>query len=133
MGFDPVMKTREVVVTKPFWLVFESQVAHFERVQTLHPDAGLRLARLADDLTERIIPLLARSPDIGRLYALAALPASSRADKALSVRLSAVLAGLVVSKAVLREYVDAQFNILYAVTPTKAYLINLRHQKQSGY
>ena len=37
------------------------------------------------------------------------------------------------ANATLREYVDSQFNILYAVTPTQVFLINLRNQKQAGY
>ena len=47
--------------------------------------------------------------------------------------LSRIEEGLSLAHATLREYVDSHFNILYAVTPTRGFLITLRNQKQAGY
>lgn len=122
------MTVREVIVTRPFWQAFDEQADYFESIRHQYPDAGLRLERLADDLIDRVIPLLARSADIGRLYSLAA-----GGPQMVKPELSMVDEGLRRANATLREYVDAQFNILYAVTPTQVFLINLRNQKQAGY
>jgi hypothetical protein len=119
---------REVIITRPFWLAFEAQADYFQSIRHRFPDAGLRLERLADDLIDRVIPLLERSADIGRPYGL-----DPNAAQTANVELSALEQGLNVANATLREYVDAQFNILYAVTPTQVFLINLRNQKQAGY
>jgi hypothetical protein len=122
------VKVREVIITRPFWLAFEAQAGYFESVRHQYPDAGRRLERLADDLIDRVIPLLERSADIGRLYGL-----SQRAARTANLELSTLEQGLNLANATLREYVDAQFNILYAVTTSQVFLINLRNQKQAGY
>jgi hypothetical protein len=119
---------REVIVARPFWQAFDAQADYFESVRHLYPDAGNRLERLANDLIDRVIPLLEHSADIGRPYSL------NSTDSGVSdFEVSAAVAGLSGAKAILREYVDTQFNILYAVTPTQVFLINLRNQKQAGY
>jgi hypothetical protein len=119
---------REVIITRPFWLAFEAQAAYFESIRHRFPDAGRRLERLTDDLIDRVIPLLERSADIGRPYGL-----NPKAAQAANVELSTLERGLNLANVTLREYVDAQFNILYAVTPTQVFLINLRNQKQAEY
>lgn len=122
------MTVREVIITRPFWRAFEAQADYFETVSHQFPDAGWRLERLADDLIGRVIPLLEHAADIGRLYGLAA-----GSPHIAKPELSAIEEGLSLAHATLREYVDSHFNILYAVTPTQVFLINLRNQKQAGY
>lgn len=80
------------------------------------------------------IPLLRQSPGIGRPYRLERLQGTSGQAQAAEAALPAqLLPGLTQAQAALREYVDSQFNILYAVTPDKVFLLNLRHHKQRGY
>lgn len=122
------MTVREVIVTRPFWRAFDEQANYFESVRRQFPDAGRRLEKLAEDLIDRVIPLLERSADIGRLYGLAA-----GGPHITKPEFSTIEEHLILAKATLREYVDDNFNILYAVTPTQVFLINLRNQKQAGY
>ena len=122
------MTVREVIITRPFWQAFEAQADYFESVRHQFPDAGRRLERLAGDLIDRVIPLLAHAADIGRLYRL-----DAGGPQLAKPVLSTLEQGLGLANATLREYVDSQFNILYAVTPTQVFLINLRNQKQAGY
>lgn len=122
------MTVREVIITRPFWQAFEAQADYFESVSHQFPDAGRRLERLAEDLIDRVIPLLEHSADIGRLYGLAA-----GGPHIAKPELSTIEEGLSLVNATLREHVDSQFNILYAVTLTQVFLINLRNQKQAGY
>ena len=122
------MTVREVIITRPFWQAIEAQADYFESVRHQFPDAGRRLERLAEDLIDRVIPLLAHSADIGRLYGLAA-----GGPHIAKPELSTIEESLSSVNATLRENVDSQFNILYAVTPTQVFLINLRNQKQAGY
>ena len=122
------MTAREVIITQLFWQAFEAQADYFERISHQFPDAGRRLERLSDDLIGRVIPLREHSADIGRLYGLAA-----GGPHIAKPEFSTFEEGLSLANATLREYVDSHFNILYAVTPTQVFLINLRNQRQAGY
>ena len=122
------MTAREVIITQLFWQAFEAQADYFESVSHQFPDAGRRLERLSDDLIGRVIPLREHSADIGRLYGLAA-----GGPHIAKPEFSTIEEGLSLANATLREHVDSHFNILYAVTPTQVFLINLRNQRQAGY
>ncbi len=125
---------KPVVVTQAFRLAFQAQADHFFAVQALHPDAGTRLQKLADDLFERIIPLLERNPDIGRLFQTSQLRESNPCEQLQEAQLlESLMPELARNAAVVREYVDRQFLILYVVTPAQTYLVSIKHHKQSQY
>lgn len=125
---------KPVFITQAFRLAFQAQADHFFAVQTLHPDAGSRLQKLADDLFERIIPSIERTPGIGRLFQVSQLrDANSSEQQQEAQLLESLMPDLAKSAAVVLEYVDRQFTILYVVTPDQTYLINIKHHKQSQY
>lgn len=121
-------RRREALVTQPFREAFASLAERYKTLQPLFPDSGSRLAAFNQDLFERIVPALERYADIGRPYALRKL--GSQAEALVLAELTPQLA---VRSAVAREWVEREFTILYAVTPDKVFLVNLKHHRQLGY
>jgi len=120
--------------TQPLREAFGAQARHFVDVQPIYPDAGIRLEQLMLRLFDHIIPMLESQPDLGRPMTLAPPTSSLEAETDEEFALLAgVLPGLAQAPTTLREYVDKQFNILYAVTPDAVYLIDLKHHKQRAY
>jgi plasmid stabilization system protein ParE len=83
--------------------------------------------RLLDELSERVIPMLERHPDIGRDH----LARSADSVEAQFKR-EAVIASLSTLDAAgsIREYVLAHYLILYAPLPETVHLLAIRHHRQ---
>jgi hypothetical protein len=111
-----------IEITDGFREAFLAQAGYFASLRSLYPDAGSRLERLGQRLTQHVFPLLEANPKMGRLFQFD--------DGEMAAKLQADQQAIQVE---LREYVDAHFSILYAVTPDVLYLIDLKHHKQLTY
>ncbi|WP_345791864.1 type II toxin-antitoxin system RelE/ParE family toxin [Thauera sp. JM12B12] len=86
--------------------------------------------RLLDELSERVIPMLERHPDIGRDHL--ALSADSMEAQ---LKREAVIESLRTLDATgcIREYVLTHYLILYARLPETVHLLAIRHHRQFDF
>ena len=119
---------RTVRIAASFEQSFEEMATYYEAMRVLFPDAGARLRSFNHELFERVIPLLERHPDIGRLYPL------RRVQDTTEDRLLANLVPALARKqATVREFIERDFSILYLVTADLILLLDLKHHRQSRY
>ena len=93
----------------------------------LSAEASAEFERLLDRLFDEIIPNLARFPDLGRDFA-ARLPQSAEGMAAL-----ATLRRKAGRDTTLREYITADYLLLYAVRAGTVYLLSIRHHRQLSF
>ena len=93
----------------------------------LSAEAPAEFERLLDRLFGEIIPNLARFPDLGRDFA-ARLPQSAEGMAAL-----ATLRRKAGRDTTLREYITADYLLLYAVRAGTVYLLSVRHHRQLSF
>ncbi|AFK64458.1 hypothetical protein TKWG_24515 [Advenella kashmirensis WT001] len=111
--------------------------AHFERnleqieAFLLETEAPQTFDALLDELTDTIIPNLARFPHMGRVFS--ARPARSVEVANGIERLSAQFDVIANSGDQLREYVMSNYLLLYATINTTVYLLSIRHQRQLSF
>ena len=86
--------------------------------------------RLLDELSERVIPMLERHPDIGRDHL-----ARSTDSMEAQLKREAVIEALSTLDAAgsIREYVLAHYLILYARLPETVHLLAIRHHRQLDF
>jgi plasmid stabilization system protein ParE len=86
--------------------------------------------RLLDELSERVIPMLERHPDIGRDHL-----ARSADSLEAQFKREAVIESLSTLDAAgsIREDVLAHYLILYARLPETVHLLAIRHHRQLGF
>lgn len=113
-------------------LVAVKLTANFERNLTaieqflLEAEAFTAFDRLLDQLLETVIPHFERFPDMGR-------PFLERS--ALSVEGTSALEGLrkKLRQGVLREYLLADYLVLYARYDQSLYLLSIKHHRQLSF
>ena len=86
--------------------------------------------RLLDELSERVIPMLERHPDIGRDHL-----ARSADSMEAQFKREAVIESLSALDAAgsIREYVLTHYLILYARLPETVHLLAIRHHRQLDF
>ena len=109
---------------------FEGNLEELERF-LLEAEAPQAFDRLLDELAESVIPNLERFPDMGRLF-LARQPHSVEAGNALE-RLQKQMAGQFTQPVTLREYLLANYLILYAMLEDTLYLLAIKHHRQLSF
>jgi plasmid stabilization system protein ParE len=93
----------------------------------LAEQAASEFDRLLERLFEHIIPNLARFPDMGRDFAALA-PLSREGEAALrQLRRNAG------RDTALREYITADYLLLYAVRASTVFLLSIRHHRQLSF
>ena len=110
--------------------------ANFERnleaVETFLLEAEVPQAFdvLLDELTDTVIPNLERFPAMGRLF----LEQPARSVEAINgmARLTKQL-GAIAKDGVLREYVMADYLLLYAQIKGTVFLLSIRHHRQLSF
>jgi hypothetical protein len=122
-----------VETTRSFRHTWDAQAAYFAALRTVYPDAGARLDTLAVRLVQHVVPSLEANPHMGRLCRIASGVAGEAVEHAANDLFALLLPGMTRAQIVLREYVDKQFTLLYAVTPEVVYLLDLKHHKQLAY
>jgi plasmid stabilization system protein ParE len=110
--------------------------ANFERnleeVEQFLSAAGAPQAfnALLDELTDTVIPNLERFPDMGRLLMDRPAPSVEVRNGIASLKRKLNDSG---SGGEVREYVLAQFLLLYARFDTTIYLLSVRHHRQLSF
>jgi plasmid stabilization system protein ParE len=110
--------------------------ANFERnleeieVFLLEAEAPQAFDALLDELTDTVIPNLERFPEMGRLF-LERPTHSVEAGNGID-RLTRQLDSIAKDGA-LREYVMADYLMLYAQVSEAVYLLSIRHQRQLSF
>jgi plasmid stabilization system protein ParE len=110
--------------------------ANFERnleeVEQFLTAAGAPQAfdALLDELTDTVIPNLERFPDMGRLLMDRQAPSVEVRNGVESLKRKLNVIG---SGGEVREYVLAQFLLLYARVDTTIYLLAVRHHRQLSF
>jgi plasmid stabilization system protein ParE len=110
--------------------------ANFERnleeVEQFLTAAGAPQAfdALLDELTDTVIPNLERFPDMGRLLMDRQAPSVEVRNGVESLERKLNVIG---SGGEVREYVLAQFLLLYARFDTTIYLLSIRHHRQLSF
>ena len=105
---------------------FESNLDDLESFLAEH-DAEAAFAALVDELLDTVVPNLERFPEIG---------ADLLARRAGSVRGAArieVLRARLGPSATVREYIMADYVVLYAVREERRWLLAIRHHRQLSY
>ena len=91
------------------------------------PDA---FDRLLEELSEQVIPMLERHPDIGRDYlARSADSIEAQLKREVVIELLNALG----DSGSIREYVLTHYLILYARLPETIHLLAIRHQRQLAF
>lgn len=108
---------------------FERNLDEIEAFLT-RAEAPEAFDRLLDELSERVIPMLERHPDIGRDHL-----ARSADSMEAQFRREAVIESLSALHAAgsIREYVLAYYLILYARLPETVHLLAIRHHRQLDF
>lgn len=108
---------------------FERNLDEIEAFLT-RAEAPEAFDRLLDELSDRVIPMLERHPDIGRDHL-----ARSADSMEAQFRREAVIESLSALHAAgsIREYVLAHYLILYARLPGTVHLLALRHHRQLDF
>ncbi len=108
---------------------FERNLDEIEAFLT-RAEAPEAFDRLLDELSERVIPMLERHPDIGRDHL-----ARSADSMEAQFRREAVIESLSALHAAgsIREYVLAHYLILYARLPETVHLLAIRHHRQLDF
>ncbi|MGE7136816.1 type II toxin-antitoxin system RelE/ParE family toxin [Luteibacter sp. NPDC031894] len=110
--------------------------AHFkhclESIEHFLPDADIphTFDALLDELMDKVIPNLERFPDMGRV--LLERPIRSVEVSNGAIRLEQQLDGIA-GRNELREYVLANYVLLYAHHGTSVYLLSIRHHRQLSF
>lgn len=109
---------------------FERNLEDIERFLTA---AGAPQAydALLDELLDTVIPNLERFPEMGRPFL--ARPAGSAEATTAIERLRAKLSALTPDPDALREYILADYLVLYAQLNGVLYLLAIRHQRQVSF
>lgn len=94
-------------------------------------DAPQAFDMLLDDLADMVIPNLERFPDMGRLF-FARQPRSVEANGALE-RLQRQIAEHFTASVTLREYILANYLIMYARQEAAVYLLAIKHHRQLSF
>lgn len=108
---------------------FERNLDEIEAFLT-RAEAPEAFDRLLDELSDRVIPMLERHPDIGRDHL-----ARSADSMEAQFRREAVIESLSALHAAgsIREYVLAHYLILYARLPETVHLLAIRHHRQLDF
>jgi len=109
---------------------FERNLEDIERFLT-GAEAPQAYDALLDELLGTVIPNLERFPDMGRQF-LSRAPRSVEATNALDL-LRAKLLTLTSDPAALREYILADYLLLYAQIGEIIYLLAVRHHRQLSF
>lgn len=109
---------------------FERNLADVERFLA-QADAPQAHDALLDELLDTVIPNLERFPDIGRPF-LAKPTRSVETTNALKT-LRAKLSALNTDPEALREYILADYLVLYAQIDGLLYLLAIRHHRQISF
>jgi plasmid stabilization system protein ParE len=96
----------------------------------LEAEAPQAFDALLDELTDTVIPNLERFPGMGRLF-LGRSPRSVEVANGID-RLTRQL-GTIAKDGELREYVMADYLLLYAQIKDTVYLLSIRHQRQLSF
>jgi plasmid stabilization system protein ParE len=109
---------------------FERNLEDIERFLT-EAEAPQTYDALLDDLLGTVIPNLERFPDMGRQF-LSRTPRSVETTNALDL-LCAKLLALTSDPTALREYILADYLLLYAQIGGVIYLLAIRHHRQLSF
>lgn len=109
---------------------FARNLADIERFLT-EAQAPRAYYALLDELMDTVIPNLERFPGMGRPF-LARPARSVEATNSLAA-LRAKLAALAPDPDALREYILADYLVLYAMVGPNTYLLAIRHQRQLSF
>ncbi len=109
---------------------FERNLADIERFLT-EAEAPQAYDALLDELLETVIPNLERFPGMGRAF-LARPPRSVETTNALDA-LRAKLSALTADPEALREYILADYLVLYAQIGGSIHLLAIRHHRQLSF
>ena len=109
---------------------FERNLEDIERYLT-DANAPQAYDALLDELLNTVIPNLEQFPDMGRPF-LAKPAGSVEGSKALDA-LRAQLSTLTTDSDALREYILADYLMLYAQIDGFVYLLSIRHQRQLSF
>jgi len=109
---------------------FERNLADIERYLT-EVDTPQAYDALLDELLNAVIPNLEQFPDLGRPF-LAKPVGSVEATHAVDA-LRAQLSALTTDPDALREYILADYLMLYARIDGLVYLLAIRHQRQLSF
>jgi len=109
---------------------FEHNLEDIERFLS-EAEAPQAYDALLDDLLGTVIPNLERFPDMGRQF-LSRAPRSVETTNALD-SLCAKLLALTPDPAALREYILADYLLLYAQIGGIIYLLAIRHHRQLSF
>lgn len=118
------LPTTAVVDAAPSFLRRLSEIHEFFREQDPE-SADARLARLRTDL-RKMVEILGWSPGSGRSARFNSVRSAQGMLYGEEVQANAMSAGV----PMLREYVVADFVVLYAHSETEVVLLSLRHQRQ---
>ena len=109
---------------------FERNLADIERFLT-EAQAPQAYDALLDELLETVIPNLERFPGMGRPF-LANSPRSVETTNSIEA-LHAKLLALTTDPEALREYILADYLVLYAQIDGKLYLLAIKHHRQLSF
>lgn len=109
---------------------FERNLADIERFLT-DADEPQAYDSLLDELLDTVIPNLERFPGMGRPFLTG--PARSVETKNSSDALRAKLLALTTDAESLREYILADYLLLYAQIGGNLYLLSIKHQRQLSF
>ena len=109
-----------VIVTRGFELDIERIDRFLDRSAATH-----RLDELLEDLQERVIPLLERTPRVGPRFVRSTLSAES------GLLFERIVARLRAREA--RTLVRGDFMLVYVVSDEATHLVGLRHHRESGF
>lgn len=123
----------DLFVTQPFIAAYDAQADYFEGMQSKYPDAGLRLKRLQERLSRHILPLLQNQPGLGRPYSIPETGETAQMKADIDTLMAIAVPEIARVQASLREYVDKDFNVLYAVASDAVFIISLKNQRQLRY
>ena len=123
----------EVKFTAEFADSFQEQSDYFSAMKSAYFNSGARLSEFNERLFDHIIPLLETHPGLGRPFKFPANAATTPIQQSQGAILANLLPGSAKAKVTWREFVDIDFNILYAVTPRAVFLVDMKHHKQAGY
>ena len=123
----------DLFVTQPFIAAYGAQADYFEGMQSKIPDAGLRLKRLQERLSRHTLPLLQNQPGLGRPSTIPKTGETVQMKADIGTLMAIAVPEIARAQASLREYVDKDFNVLYAVTTDAVFIISLKNQRRLRY
>ena len=117
-----------VVATRRFERALDALLDHYDALRHLHPDAGSRALRLIELVEGELPRLLATQPDIGRPARLSLT--QSESEQGWLNRLAPLTAR---RRLQAREWLLADFWILYYRSSGAVYLASARHEREAEY